>query len=41
MKAIVLTHYGSPDDLRLEKVAKPEPCDREVLVKVHATAVND
>ena len=41
MKAIVLTRYGSPDVLQLEEVAKPEPEDDEVLIKVHATAVND
>ena len=41
MKAIVLTRYGSPDVLQLEEMAKPEPRDDEVLVKVRATAVND
>ena len=41
MKAIVLTRYGSPDVLQLEEVAKPEPGDNQVLVKVRATAVND
>jgi NADPH:quinone reductase-like Zn-dependent oxidoreductase len=41
MKAIVLTSYGAPDVLQLEDVAKPEPGRGEVLVKVHATAVND
>jgi NADPH:quinone reductase-like Zn-dependent oxidoreductase len=41
MKAIVLTRYGSPNVLRLAEVAKPEPGDDEVLVRVRATAVND
>jgi len=42
MKAIVLTHYGSPDQvLRLEEVPKPEPAEDEVLVRVRAAAVND
>src|SRR5437764_3767309 len=40
MKAIVYTHYGSPDVLKLEEVQKPVPQDDEVLVKVHAASVN-
>lgn len=41
MKAIVLTRYGSPDLLQLKEVENPLPKDDEVLVKVHAAAVND
>jgi NADPH:quinone reductase-like Zn-dependent oxidoreductase len=40
MKAIVYRCYGSPEVLQLEQVAKPVPADDEVLVKVHAAAVN-
>ncbi|ASC70619.1 NADPH:quinone reductase [Halomicronema hongdechloris C2206] len=41
MKAIVLTQYGSPDDLELKDIETPTPNDDEVLVKVQATSVND
>ena len=41
MKAVVLTHYGSTKALRIEEVEKPEPKHDEVVIKVHATTVND
>lgn len=40
MKAIVQDRYGSPDVLELREVDKPAPADHEVLVRVHAAAVN-
>jgi NADPH:quinone reductase-like Zn-dependent oxidoreductase len=40
MKAIVYAHYGSPDVLELNEVARPTPRDHEVLVQVHAVSVN-
>ncbi|MEJ2129738.1 MAG: NAD(P)-dependent alcohol dehydrogenase [Woeseiaceae bacterium] len=40
MKAIVYRCYGSPDVLTFEEVEKPTPASEEVLVRVHAAAVN-
>ncbi|MDB6088358.1 MAG: Alcohol dehydrogenase zinc-binding domain protein [Gammaproteobacteria bacterium] len=40
MKAIVSRCYGSPEVLTLEELVKPVAADNEVLVKVHAAAVN-
>ena len=40
MKAIILTHYGSPDVLQFTEVEKPLPDDHRILVKVHAASVN-
>jgi len=39
-KAIIYRCYGSTDVLRLEDVAKPVPADNDVLIRVHAAAVN-
>jgi NADPH:quinone reductase-like Zn-dependent oxidoreductase len=40
MKAIVYRCYGSPDVVKLEDVAKPTAGDDELLVRIHAAAVN-
>ena len=40
MKAIVQRKYGSPDVLELQEVDTPEPRDGEVLLRVHASSVN-
>ncbi len=40
MKAIVQYQYGSPDVLQLATVERPTPKRKEVLVKVHAVALN-
>jgi NADPH:quinone reductase-like Zn-dependent oxidoreductase len=41
MKAILLSQYGSPDKLTLSDVPTPQPKPGEVLVKIHATSIND
>lgn len=42
MKAICFSEYGDPKKvLSLREVQRPTPKGREVLVKVHASAVND
>jgi NADPH:quinone reductase-like Zn-dependent oxidoreductase len=40
MKAVVYTDYGPPDVLEIRDIKKPAPTDDQVLIKVHAAAVN-
>src|SRR5436190_13207122 len=40
MKAVLHTHYGSPDLLELREVSKPVPKANEVLISIHATSVS-
>ncbi|HEY9897967.1 MAG TPA: NAD(P)-dependent alcohol dehydrogenase [Pantanalinema sp.] len=40
MKAAVYRQYGSPEVVRIEEVAKPEPKDDEVLIRVKASTVS-
>lgn len=40
MKAVVLNQYGSPDVLELKEIDKPVVKENEVLVRVHAVALN-
>jgi NADPH:quinone reductase-like Zn-dependent oxidoreductase len=40
MKAVQIHQYGEPAVLQLDEIAPPEPAAGEVLVRVHAAAVN-
>ena len=40
MQAIVYQRYGSPDVLELEEIPIPIPAEGQVLIRVHAAAVN-
>ncbi|MGA1260339.1 MAG: NAD(P)H-quinone oxidoreductase, partial [Ilumatobacteraceae bacterium] len=40
MRAVVLTEFGEPDVLRIAEVPVPTPAPDEILVRVHATALN-
>jgi NADPH:quinone reductase-like Zn-dependent oxidoreductase len=40
MRAVVYSQYGGPDVLQLADVEKPTPGPNQVLVKVHAAALN-
>lgn len=39
MKAVVCRRYGSADMLALRELARPEPADNELLIRVQASAV--
>ena len=40
MKAVRMHEYGAPEVLKYEDAPRPEPASGEVLVRVHAAAVN-
>lgn len=40
MKAVVMRKYGGPDVMALDDVPAPEPRANEVLIEVHAAALN-
>ena len=40
MKAVVRRCYGPPDVIRVEQIERPVPADDQMLVKVHAAAIN-
>jgi putative PIG3 family NAD(P)H quinone oxidoreductase len=40
MKAVVITRFGGPEVLQIGEVKRPEPVDREILVRVRSSGVN-
>jgi NADPH2:quinone reductase len=40
MKAVLCKAYGPPESLVLEEIPAPEPAAGEVLLDVHASALN-
>jgi NADPH:quinone reductase-like Zn-dependent oxidoreductase len=40
VKALIYRRYGGPDVLELADVARPEPRQREALVRAHASSIN-
>jgi NADPH:quinone reductase-like Zn-dependent oxidoreductase len=40
MRAVVIGAYGGPEVMKLESVARPEPADNEVLIRVVAASIN-
>lgn len=40
MKAVCCTAYGNPEVLKMVEVPKPLPQSNELLIRIHATAVN-
>src|ERR1051326_3770033 len=40
MRAVVIHAYGGPEVMKLEDVARPEPANDEVLIRVVAASIN-
>jgi NADPH:quinone reductase-like Zn-dependent oxidoreductase len=40
MRAAVCTAYGEPEVLQIQELAMPTPGPHDVLIRVHASAVN-
>lgn len=41
MRAVLVTKYGGPEVLQVKEVPTPSPKENEVLIKIHAAAVNN